>query len=115
MTAAELRELCLSLHCAHEGFPFRPQLSVFKAGAKTFALSALDETPLRVSVKCNPELGEQLRATYPAITPGYHLNKRHWLTITLDYSIPDTLVTDLIHSSYELVTPASPRTTPHTP
>jgi predicted DNA-binding protein (MmcQ/YjbR family) len=103
MTAAELRNLCLNLPDAREEFPFRPELSVFKTGAKMFALSALSETPLRVSVKCNPELGEQLRATYPTITPGYHLNKRHWITITLDDSTPNKLVTDLIHGSHELV------------
>ena len=47
-----------------------------------FALAALKRTPLRVSVKCEPELGEQLRGTYDEIEPGYHLNKRHWLTVT---------------------------------
>jgi predicted DNA-binding protein (MmcQ/YjbR family) len=110
VTGAELRQLCLSLPGAREEFPFRPGLSVFKVSARMFALSALDEQPLRVSVKCNPDLGEQLRNTYPSITPGYHLNKRHWLTLIADGSIPDDLVADLIHASYELVAaPRSPR------
>lgn len=103
MTAARLRQLCLGLADAREEFPFRPDLAVFKVGEKMFALSALSEEPLRVSVKCNPELSEQLRATYPSIVPGYHLNKRHWLTITIDSSIPDVLVADLVNGSYELV------------
>jgi predicted DNA-binding protein (MmcQ/YjbR family) len=103
MTARALRNLCLNLPNTHEEFPFRPELSVFKVGTKMFALSDLNETPLRVSAKCDPELGEQLRATYPTIAPGYHLNKRHWITITLDDSTPDRLVTDLIHGSHELV------------
>jgi predicted DNA-binding protein (MmcQ/YjbR family) len=111
MTRARLRQLCLGLADAREEFPFRPDLSVFKVGEKMFALSALSEKPLSVSVKCDPELGEQLRATYPSIVPGYHLNKRHWLTITIDNSVPDALVTDLVNGSYELVagahTPAS--------
>jgi predicted DNA-binding protein (MmcQ/YjbR family) len=68
MTPAGLRKICLSLPGAREEFPFRPELSVYKVGRKMFALSARNETPLRVSVKCDPELGEQLRATYPAIT-----------------------------------------------
>ena len=74
-----------------------------------FALSPLDEEPLRVSVKCEPELGEQLRASYPSIAPGYHLNKRHWLTVTMSASTPSTLVADLVEGSYELVVAALPR------
>jgi predicted DNA-binding protein (MmcQ/YjbR family) len=105
MTGPELRELCLGLPGALEDFPFRPDVSVFKVGAKMFALSTLAEAPLRVSVKCDPELGEQLRATYPSIAPGYHLNKRHWLTVTADGSVPDALVAELVEGSYELVAP----------
>ena len=54
-----------------------------------FALSTLERTPLEVSVKCEPELALQLRDTYSAIRPGYHLNKRHWNTITLDGSVSE--------------------------
>ena len=54
-----------------------------------FALSALEREPLEVSVKCEPELAVELRNSYPAIRPGYHLNKRHWNTITLDGSLSD--------------------------
>lgn len=105
MTGAELRHLCLGLAGAREEFPFRPELSVFKVEKRMFALTALDEQPLRISVKCDPELGQQLRHTYPTIAPGHHLNKRHWLTLPADGSIPHELVTDLIHASYELVAP----------
>ena len=103
MTGAELRELCLALVGAREEFPFSPQVSVFKTAGKIFALSALSEEPLRVSVKCDPDLGAQLRLTYPSIVPGYHLNKRHWLTITIDDSIDERLVVDLVEGSHELV------------
>jgi predicted DNA-binding protein (MmcQ/YjbR family) len=110
ITGAELPELCLGRRGAREEFPFRPELSVFKVAGKMFALSALSEEPLRVSIKCDPELGEQLRFTHPSIEPGYHLNKRHWLTITIDGSLPDALVANLIEGSHELVTaPATPR------
>jgi predicted DNA-binding protein (MmcQ/YjbR family) len=107
VTASELRELCLSLPGALEDFPFTPQVSVFKVGGRMFALSSLAEQPLRVSVKCDPELGEQLRATYSSIVPGYHLNKRHWLTVTADGSVPEELVADLVEGSYELVARAA--------
>ncbi len=103
MKAADLRTLCLGLRGAREEFPFGPGVSVFKVGGKMFALSSLDREPLAISVKCEPELGEQLRATYPSIVPGYHLDKRHWLTVTADGSTPDGLVVDLVEESHELV------------
>lgn len=105
MTAAELRRFCLAQTAAREEFPFGPETSVFKVGGKMFALSALRAEPLRVSVKCEPALGEQLRGTYAEIEPGYHLNKRHWLTITCGGAAPDELVRELVAGSYELVAP----------
>ena len=108
MDAAELRRWCLAQSGAVEDFPFGPEHSVFKVGGKMFALSALERTPLEVSAKCEPELALQLRDTYTAIRPGYHLNKRHWNTITLDGSLPDQLVRDLIEDSYDLVVSALP-------
>jgi predicted DNA-binding protein (MmcQ/YjbR family) len=109
MDAAELRQCCLAYPGAVEDFPFGPEHSVFKVGGKMFALSSLDRTPLEVSVKCEPELAVDLRDSYEAIRPGYHLNKRHWNTITLDGSLPDQLVRDLIEDSYDLVANASVR------
>ena len=103
MTRAELRRLCLGRPAAVEEFPFGPETSVFKVGGKMFALSALRARPLRVSVKCEPELGEQLRGTYAEIEPGYHLNKRHWLTVTSGGEVSDELVRELVAGSYELV------------
>jgi predicted DNA-binding protein (MmcQ/YjbR family) len=108
MDAAGLRGWCLQHAGAIEDFPFGPEHSVFKVAGKMFALSALDRTPLEVSVKCEPDLAAQLRHTYPAIRPGYHLNKRHWNTITLDGSVPDELVRDMIEDSYDLVVSALP-------
>src|SRR3954453_1081214 len=104
--AAGLRNWCLAQNGAVEGFPFTDEHSVFKVGGKMFAISALGRTPLDVSVKCEPELAVQLRDTYAAIGPGYHLNKRHWSTVTLDGSLPDTLICDLIEDSYDLVVSA---------
>jgi predicted DNA-binding protein (MmcQ/YjbR family) len=109
--AAELRGWCLAQTGAVEDFPFGPEHSVFKVGGKMFALSALDRTPLEVSVKCEPELALQLRGTYPAIRAGYHLNKRHWNTVRLDGSLPDTLIRDLVEDSYDLVVSALPKRT----
>ena len=109
MDSRALRDSCLRHAGATEEFPFGPETSVFKVRGKMFALSALDRAPLSVSVKCEPELAEQLRHTYPAIRPGYHLNKRHWNTVTVDADLPDQLVRDLIEDSYDLVVSALPR------
>ena len=111
MHGAELRQWCLAQAGAVEDFPFGPATSVFKVAGKMFALSALDRTPLEVSVKCEPELAVDLRESYAAIRPGYHLNKRHWNTITLDGSLSDQLVRDLIEDSYDLVANALPQRT----
>jgi predicted DNA-binding protein (MmcQ/YjbR family) len=72
---------------------------VFKVGGKTLAACRLHSRPLQLSVKCEPEFAAHLRAIYPAIAPDYHLNKRHWNTITLDGSLPDQMVTDLLRDS----------------
>jgi len=107
--AGELRRWCLAQPGAVEDFPFGPGPSVFKVGGKMFAISALDRAPLEVSVKCEPELALQLRVTYAAIRPGYHLNKRHWNTVTLDGSVSDAMVRDMVEDSYDLIVAAMPR------
>lgn len=111
MTPDALAELCLSLPQAIETFPFGDEVSVFKTSGngKIFALSSLGHRPLSVSLKVDPEEGEALRAEYPQITPGYHLNKRHWITIVLDDQVPDDLVHELIRASHALVRPKTQR------
>jgi predicted DNA-binding protein (MmcQ/YjbR family) len=103
VTAEKLKAKCLEMHGAEETFPFTPGVSVFKVAGKIFAIAPLDDEPLRVSVKCDPELGEQLRTAHDSIVPGYHLNKRHWVTVTLGQDAPDELVAQLIEDSYDLV------------
>jgi predicted DNA-binding protein (MmcQ/YjbR family) len=93
----------LSFPGAFEDFPFGPETSVFKVMNKMFGLSYLDGTPLQLNLKCAPETALHLRATFAAITPGYHMNKRHWNTIVLDGSIDEGLVLELIEDSYDLV------------
>ena len=103
MTPAQLRRLCLRLPGAEETFPFGPETSVFKARGKMFAVVGLDAEPLRVTLKCEPELGVQLRATYEEIVPGYHANKKHWITADLSGTLEDALVRQLVEGSYDLV------------
>ncbi|MGP3957688.1 MmcQ/YjbR family DNA-binding protein [Nonomuraea sp. 3N208] len=86
-----------------EDYPFGDDGAVFKVAGRMFALVSLDSPPGSVSLKCDPGLAADLRARHAAITPGYHLNKRHWNTVALDGSVPDEEVLDLIDHSYELV------------
>ncbi len=103
MNAEDIREYCLSKPGATESFPFGDTTLVFKAGQKIFALLRLDY-PLSVNLKCDPEKAIQLRERYPAIKPGYHMNKKHWNTIEMENLWEDTLVKSLIDHSYDLVT-----------
>jgi predicted DNA-binding protein (MmcQ/YjbR family) len=109
MDPTELRDHCLALRGAEETHPFGPETTVFKVAGKLFAISRLDSDPLSVSLKCEPALAEQLRDRHEAIKPGYHLNKRHWNTVTLDGSLPDAMIVELIEDSYDLIVSALPR------
>ncbi|SDK61288.1 MmcQ/YjbR family DNA-binding protein [Streptomyces indicus] len=108
MTPAELRAFCLSFNAAVEEFPFSPEISVFKVLGKIFALSFLDSAPLQVSLKCDPEDAVRQREQYAAIQPGWHLNKRHWNTVTVD-ELPDAFVRELVEDSYDLVVAGLPK------
>ncbi|MER5596398.1 MmcQ/YjbR family DNA-binding protein [Streptomyces sp. NPDC002265] len=110
MTPQELRALCLSFNATVEDFPFNPETSVFKVLGKMFALSNLDARPLTVNLKCDPEDAVRLRDEHPAlIVPGYHMNKRHWNTVTADGELSDRLVGELVEDSYDLVVAGLPR------
>ncbi|MDX2540267.1 MmcQ/YjbR family DNA-binding protein [Streptomyces sp. WI04-05B] len=110
MTPQELRALCLSFNAAVEDFPFSPGVSVFKVLGKMFALCWLDNRPLTVNLKCDPQDAIRLRADHPGlIIPGYHMNKRHWNTVTVDGELPGQLVRELVEDSYDLVVAGLPR------
>ena len=108
--AAELRRWCLAQSGAVEDF-VRPRALGVQGGRQDVRAERLEGTPLEVSAKCEPELALHLRDTYSAIRPGYHLNKRHWNTITLDGSLSDHFVRELIADSYDLVVSALPKRT----
>lgn len=100
---AALEKYCLGKRGAVKEFPFGDDAAVFKVMGKMFALIGLNESA-RISLKCDPTRADILRGQFSAVTPGYHLNKRHWNTIvTDDTDIPDDEVFELIDHSYELV------------
>jgi predicted DNA-binding protein (MmcQ/YjbR family) len=94
---------CRQLTGATEGFPFGDNVPVFKVGGKVFAIVSTDGTSASVSLKCDPGYAVALREQHPAVTAGYHLNKRHWNTVALDGSVPADALDEWIRDSYDLV------------
>lgn len=108
MTHKELEEYILSMPNARLDYPFGEGVAVYKAGAdvnaKMFAIIQEGSTPVRLSLKCDPQLAEVLREKYETVQPGYHLNKKHWNTILCTGQVPQDELQDLIRLSYRLVT-----------
>jgi predicted DNA-binding protein (MmcQ/YjbR family) len=98
-----ITKYCLEKSSSTASYPFGEGALVFKVLDKMFALIAEEADPLRISLKCDPEDAQALRAEYPAITGAYHMNKEHWNGVLLDGSLPDELVFELIDHSYTLV------------
>ena len=103
MDLENIREYCLSKPDAEETLPFGPDTLVYKINGKAFLLMGLDREDLRFNVKCDPDLAEELRAAYPCVLPGYHMNKKHWNTIVVDGSVPWRQLKEWIDHSYDLV------------
>jgi len=103
MTLKKLKSFLLSHLGAIEEYPWGPSPMVIKVGGKIFAIVGLESKPNTISVKCDPEDAIIQRGLYSVIQPGYHLNKEHWNTVTLDKTIPDEVVYQLINESYILV------------
>ena len=104
-----LRAHCLSLKGAEESWPFGPDVTVFKLAGKMFALCNPEQSPLRLNLKCEPALAELLRENFEAIAPGWHMNKRHWNTVTLGLDLPDEEVKKQIDHSYALIKASLPK------
>jgi predicted DNA-binding protein (MmcQ/YjbR family) len=102
MNIEDLREYCLSLKGVSEHFPFDETTLVFKVSGKMFCLTSL-VNDFAIALKNDPEKNIELREENPAIKPGYHMNKEHWNTITIDGSISDNTIKNLIDESYDLV------------
>ncbi|HUD06404.1 MAG TPA: MmcQ/YjbR family DNA-binding protein [Candidatus Saccharimonadales bacterium] len=85
-------------------YPFGEDAAVYKTDKdKMFAIIAEGSDPLTISLKCDPELSKVLKEKYDSVMPGYHLNKKHWITIVLSGQLSRSEVKDLIKHSYSLV------------
>ena len=103
-----VEEYILSMANAARDYPFGEGVAVYKVDDKMFALIAEGSDPLRLSLKCDPQLSEVLREKYESVMPGYHLNKKHWNTVVLTGQLSWEEVQDLIRLSYQLVTGVMP-------
>ncbi len=112
MDLAEFREYSLRKPGASEETSFGPDVLVFKVGGRIFALASLDEVPARANLKCDPDLALELRDRYEQVTPGYHMNKKHWNTVEIDTGIPDADFRKMIDHSYELIVKTLPKAAP---
>lgn len=102
MNIEKFREYCLLKKGVTEEFPFDDVTLVFKVMGKIFALTKLNKE-FKINLKCDTEQAMELREKYPAVQPGYHMNKLHWNTIMIDDSVPDKLIYQWINHSYNLV------------
>ena len=109
MTHADFEKYILTLPGVWLDYPFGEGVAVYKFGrddegkGKMAALVQEGSKPLRISLKCDPQLAANLREKYETVLPGYHLNKKHWNTIICSGQLSDDEITDLIRHSYELV------------
>ena len=104
-----LRGRLAALPGAAEEYPFKLPVRVFNVGGKMFAVTPMDDDPGWVTLKGTPEDNEIDRAEFPAVRPAWHMNKRHWYTVTLDGSVPGDVLAEMIRASHALVVHGLPR------
>lgn len=107
MNIEQIRTYCLSKKATTEGFPFDEDTLVFKVLGKLFALVPLkkwESGEAVINLKADPDYALELRATYPSIRPGFHMNKKHWNTVYLHEGVLEfTMLKLLIDHSYDMV------------
>ena len=103
MNIEEFRDYCLRKAHVTESFPFDQHTLVFKVDKKMFALTGLENKPISVNLKCNPEKSIELRDHYNEVTAGYHMSKKHWNTVQIEGNLSSSLIKELIDHSYDLV------------
>ena len=98
----------MSKRGVEETLPFDEDTLVYKVMGKMFALTSFSE-PDRCNLKCNPDYALDLRADYTAVTPGYHMNKTHWNTVSVVEDVPEDLILELIDHSYSIIYNSLPK------
>lgn len=108
MNIESFRNYCLNKKGVTESFPFDETTLVFKVMGKMFALTDTEDD-FKINIKCDPELALSRRAQFPAVLPGYHMNKAHWNTVVVDGSISDQQLYNWVDESYNLIVAKMPK------
>jgi predicted DNA-binding protein (MmcQ/YjbR family) len=108
MNIEDMREYCISKTAVTEGLPFGDDTLVFKVAGKMFLLANLDG-PLRINIKAAPEEVIDRIDRYPEALPGYHMNKKHWITVDMDTASDYNRIKQWIDESYQLVLSTIPK------
>ena len=111
MGLEDWRAFFLAMPAAVEEMPFGPEALVYKVAGKMFGLISWTDEPLTMNLKCEPNLALSLRDQYSAVAAGYHMNKQHWNTVTIDGSVDDALMKEWVRASYDLIYLALPKKT----
>ncbi len=106
MNKEKLEKYLGGLKGSEQSFPFGPEALVFKVMGKMFALVSQGDDIPRVTLKCDPVDGAHLIGQFDSVVPGYYMNKKHWITISLTGELPEEMLTDLACGSYERVVKA---------
>lgn len=108
MTLTYLRNHCLAFPGVTEDTPFDATTLCFRVGGKIFAILDMEVFDY-VNLKCDPERAVELRERYPGITPGYHMNKKLWNSVSVRGNVTDSLILELARHSYELIRDGLPK------
>lgn len=108
MNIEEFRDYCITKKGVTESFPFDESTLVFKVMGKMFALAGVDNFDF-INLKCDPGLAIELRETYNAIKPGYHMSKKHWNSIYVNQDVSDKLIYQFVDDSYNLIVKSLPK------
>ncbi len=103
MNKDKLEKMLLTYKAAEASYPFGPDARVFKVMGKMFALVSQKDQPPRVTLKCAPADAETLVSQFESVIPGYYMNKKHWITVSLTTEIPDAMLIQLVNDSYKRV------------
>ena len=103
MDIKQLEKILISKNGSEKDFPFNDDVMVFKVMNKMFALILCKEIPLNINLKCLPQDALAYREIYECVNSGYHMNKKYWNTITIDGTMKDEILIDMINESYDLV------------
>lgn len=100
-------EYCLTYPNAYEDYPFDEEWTAMRhsLNKKTFAFIFTRNNFVCINVKCEPMMADFFRKAFSAVTPAYHMNKTHWNTITIDETMSENEVFEMIQNSYEIIKP----------